>query len=95
VLEDGNDRGGRDGHQLGLEGNQWSCDWLVLSVAVSVNTKLLRDLLAHSHWCPLVDLMADLLRNILADLKRLLSTLLLRDVMTNFSRDINTDLMKR
>ena len=66
MLEDGNDRGGRDGHQLGLEGNQWSCNWLVLSVAVSVNTKLLRDLLAHSHWCPLVDLMADLLRNILA-----------------------------
>ena len=66
MLEDGNDRGGRDGHQLGLEGNQWSCNWFVLSVAVSVNTKLLRDLLAHSHWCPLVDLVADLLRNILA-----------------------------
>ena len=29
----------------------------------------------------------------LADFKRLLSTLLLRNVMTDFSRDINTDLL--
>ena len=29
----------------------------------------------------------------LADFKRLLSTLLLRDVMTDFSRDIKTDLI--
>ena len=66
MLEDGNSRGGGDGHQLGLEGNHWSCDWLVLYVAVCVNTKLLRDLLAHSYGCLLVDLMADLLRNILS-----------------------------
>ena len=65
MLEEGNNRVGRDGHQLGLKGNQWSCNWLVFSVAVCVNTKLFRDLLAHSDWCLLVDLVTDLIRNIL------------------------------
>ena len=64
-MEDGNSRGGREGHQLGLEGNHWSCDWLVLYVAVCVNTKLLRDLLAHPDWGLLVDFVADLFRNVL------------------------------
>ena len=58
MLEDGNDR---------LEGNHRSRhNLLVLSVAVCVDTELLRDPLAHSHWCLLVDLMADLLGNILS-----------------------------
>ena len=66
MLEDGNSRDGRDGHQLGLEGNDGSCDWFVLStIAVCVNTQLLRDLLAHSHWGLLVDFVADLFRNVL------------------------------
>ena len=65
VLEDGNSRDGWYGHQLGLEWNHRSCGWLALSVAVSVNTQLLRDLLAHSHWGLLVDFVADLFRNVL------------------------------
>ena len=66
---DGNSRDdwdGWDGHKLGSVGNHLSCCRLLLSVAVSVNTQLLRDLSAHSDWCLLVDFMANLLGNILA-----------------------------
>ena len=61
--------------EVGLEGNDRSCDWvgLVVLVSVSVHTQLLRDLLADSHWSLLVDFVTNFVGNVLSEREQFLS----------------------
>jgi len=85
---------GWDGHKFWLDRNDghWNRHGLVVFVSVSVDTQLLRYLLADSHWRLLVDFMANFIWHIPADLVWLLCTFLVRNVSADFSRNIVTDL---
>lgn len=61
---------GWDGHKFWLDRNDghWDRHGLVVFVSVSVDTQLLRYLLADSHWRLLVDFMANFIWHILGQI---------------------------